>query len=240
MNNNNNKYISNTNNNNNNKNNKNKPFVVSNVGMTLDGKLATVNNDSKISGENDLIRVHKLRKSLKGIMIGIGTVLKDDPKLTVHKINCDKKDNPVRIVVDSKLRIPLNSRVLNSDAKTIIATTNLADKTKLDKLNEIDNVEVIVVGDNKVNLKKLMEILYNKGIDSVLLEGGGTLNWGMFKENLIDKVIVYIAPKIFGGATAPTYVDGEGFFNEEQCVKLKMEDFYKLDEGIVLEYSLIK
>ena len=112
-----------------------KPYVISNVGMSLDGKLATIENDSRISGDEDLKRVHQIRKSVDGIMVGIGTVLKDDPRLTVHKINSKKEDNPIRIVVDSNLRIPLNSRVLNDDATTIIATTeNMGANNKIKEL----------------------------------------------------------------------------------------------------------
>ncbi|ENN96342.1 5-amino-6-(5-phosphoribosylamino)uracil reductase [Methanocaldococcus villosus KIN24-T80] len=214
-----------------------KPYVISNVGMSLDGKLATVTGDSRISCEEDLIRVHKIRAKVDAIMVGIGTVLKDDPRLTVHKIKADK--NPIRIVVDSKLRIPLNARVLNNEAKTIIATTEKADKEKMKLLKE-RGVEVIVCGRDKVDLKELMKILYNKGIRSILLEGGGTLNWGMFKEGLVDEVSVYIAPMIFGGKDAVSYVDGEGFKTVEEAVKLKLKKFYRLGEGIVLEYVVLR
>ncbi|WP_456418801.1 2,5-diamino-6-(ribosylamino)-4(3H)-pyrimidinone 5'-phosphate reductase [Methanocaldococcus infernus] len=213
-----------------------KPYVISNVGMSLDGKLVTVGGDSRISCEEDLIRVHKLRAKVDAIMVGIGTVLKDDPRLTVHKIKSEK--NPIRIVVDSSLRIPLNARVLNKEAKTIIATTEKANKEKIKALENL-GVEVIVCGKEKVDLKKLMEILYEKGIRSILLEGGGTLNWSMFKEGLVDEVSVYIAPMIFGGKSV-SYVDGEGFKSVDEAVKLKLKNFYKLGEGIVLEFDVIK
>ncbi|NPA61968.1 MAG: 2,5-diamino-6-(ribosylamino)-4(3H)-pyrimidinone 5'-phosphate reductase [Methanococci archaeon] len=217
-----------------------KPYVISNVGITLDGKLATVNNDSRISCEEDLIRVHKIRAKVDGIMVGIGTVLKDDPRLTVHKIKSDR--NPVRIVVDSKLRVPLTARVLNNDAKTIIATTEDLNEEKQKKIKILKEkgIDIVMCGEGKVDLKKLMEILYKKGIKTILLEGGGTLNWGMFKEGLVDEVSVYIAPKIFGGKDAPTYVDGEGFKSEEESVKLELKNFYRLGEGIVLEFKVVK
>jgi 2,5-diamino-6-(ribosylamino)-4(3H)-pyrimidinone 5'-phosphate reductase len=218
-----------------------KPYVISNVGMSLDGKLATIGNDSRISGENDLKMVHQIRKDVDAIMVGIGTVLKDNPRLTVHKIKAKREDNPTRIVVDSNLRIPLNARILNNDAKTIIATTverNPEKIEKIEKLKEYDLVEVIQVGNKKVDLKNLMGILYEKELKKILLEGGGTLNWGMFKENLVDEVRTYIAPKIFGGKTAPTYVDGEGFKTADECVKLELIKFYPLDDGIVLEFKV--
>lgn len=217
-----------------------KPYVISNVGMSLDGKLATIENDSRISGDEDLKRVHQIRKSVDGIMVGIGTVLKDDPRLTVHKINAKKEDNPIRIVVDSNLRIPLNSRVLNDDATTIIATTeNMGANNKIKEL-EKKNIIIIKTGINKVDLVKLMELLYKKGIKNILLEGGGTLNWGMFEKNLVDEVSVYVAPKIFGGMGAPTFVDGDGFKTVDKCTKLDLKNVYKLDDGVVLEYFVKK
>ncbi|GBF36567.1 2,5-diamino-6-(ribosylamino)-4(3H)-pyrimidinone 5'-phosphate reductase [Methanofervidicoccus abyssi] len=220
-----------------------KPYVISNVGMSLDGKLATVNNDSRISGAEDLKRVHRLRAMVDGIMVGIGTVLKDDPRLTVHKIDTTPRKNPVRIVVDSKLKIPLNARVLNREAKTIIATTSKMSREKekkLKMLKKLKHVDIIETDGDRVDLKKLMEVLYKNGIRSILLEGGGTLNWSMFKEGLVDRVSVYIAPMIFGGKNAPTYVDGEGFKSVEECVKLKLERYYLMDGGIVLEFEVVK
>lgn len=218
------------------------PYVISNVGMTLDGKLATVANDSRISGENDLKRVHELRKEVDAILVGIGTVLKDDPRLTVHKIDAKPEDNPLRIVVDSTLKIPLTARVLNTDAKTVIATTKPSSKEKEEKINKLLEMGVIVVrtGVEKVILKELMNELYKMGVKKVLLEGGGTLNFGMFKENLINEIRVYVAPKIFGGANAPTYADGEGFKTVEDGPKLELKKHYLLDDGIVLEYRVIK
>ena len=115
----------------------------------------------------------------------------------------------------------------------------LSKEKKIKKLTEI-GVEVIKAGKEKVDLKKLMEELYKRGIERILLEGGGTLNWGMFKENLVDEVRVFIAPKIFGGKDAPTYVDGEGFKTVDECVKLELKNFYRLGEGIVLEFKVIK
>ena len=221
-----------------------KPYIISNVGMTLDGKLATINNDSRISGSEDLKRVHLLRREVDGIMVGIGTVLKDNPRLTVHKIKNDPPKNPIRIVVDSKLRIPLDAKVLNNESKTIIATTSDGSqkkRNKIEKLNKLENVEIIeTFGYEEVHLRELMEKLYKKGIKSILLEGGGTLNWSMFKERLVDKVRVYIAPMIFGGRKSPTYVDGMGFKTVDECVKLELERCYTLDNGIVLELNVLK
>ena len=101
-----------------------RPYVILNAAMTLDGKIATATGSSNISGKKDLERVHELRKECDGIMVGIGTVLADDPRLTVHKIDANPKDNPIRVVVDSKLKTPIDARITNSDSKTIIAGAN--------------------------------------------------------------------------------------------------------------------
>ena len=109
-----------------------KPYVILNAAMTLDGKIATKTGSSEISGKEDLERVHEIRKEVDGIMVGIGTVLADDPRLTVHKINAKKEDNPIRVVVDNKARTPLDFRILNDDAETIIAVSNICDENNPD------------------------------------------------------------------------------------------------------------
>ncbi len=214
-----------------------RPYVILNAGMTLDGKIATKSRDTKISCYEDLIRVHILRSKVDAVMVGINTVLNDDPRLTVHKIKSKKQ--PIRIVVDSRARTPLHSRILNNEAKTIIATTKLADKSKIKKLEE-KGAEVIICGEKKVDLIKLMEILYDKGIRKLLLEGGGTLNWSMLKHRLVDEVIVAIAPVIVGGKDAVTLVDGEGFNLVEEGIKLKLRRYYILGEDLILEYEVIR
>ncbi len=101
-----------------------KPYVILSAAMTLDGKIATATGSSNISGPEDLKRVHELRRECDGIMVGIGTVLADDPRLTVHKVDANPEDNPVRVVVDSRCRTPIAARITNKDAKTIIAGAN--------------------------------------------------------------------------------------------------------------------
>ena len=134
------------------------PYVILNSAMTLDGKMATRTGSSEISGQEDLIRVHELRREVDAIMVGINTVLADDPRLTVHKISADNKDNPLRVVVDSNARTPPASRILNSDAKTLIAVTESADTQRVNVLKK--RVDVIVCGQKRVDLKKLMKHLF--------------------------------------------------------------------------------
>lgn len=213
-----------------------KPFVLLNSAMTVDGKIATENSSMKISGEQDLIRVHELRKKYDAIMVGINTVIVDNPKLTIHKIKASKKDNPIRIIIDSKGRTPSDALVLNNDAKTIIIVSKKAPKKNLEKLEK--KCDILVCGDEQVNLKEAMRKLYIEGIRSILLEGGSTLNFSMFKEGLIDEVSICIGSKILGGSTSKTFVDGEGF-EPENCVKLELKNIEKIDNDVVLSYNVL-
>ncbi|MDI6654637.1 MAG: 2,5-diamino-6-(ribosylamino)-4(3H)-pyrimidinone 5'-phosphate reductase [Candidatus Hydrothermarchaeota archaeon] len=212
-----------------------KPHVILNAAITLDGKIASKTRDSRISCREDLLRVHKLRSSVKGIMVGINTAIIDDPRLTVHKIPAKK--HPIRIIVDSRARIPLNARVFSGDAKTIIAVSKKAKQSKIKKIRE--NAEVLICGEKKVDLKRLLKLLYKRGITSILLEGGGTLNWSMLKEGFVDEVRVAIAPRIVGGRNAITLVEGEGFNLISEGVKLGLKKQYKLGEDLVLEYKVL-
>ena len=213
-----------------------KPYVILSAAMTLDGKIATKTGSSEISGEKDLERVHKLRSDMDAIMVGIGTVLVDDPRLTVHKVPAKKEDNPIRVIVDSKAKTPLNSRILNADAKTIIAVGNNADPFKINNLS--DKVDVLVTNGEKdeVNLMELMDYLKNIGVNSLMLEGGATLNFSMFNEGLIDEIRVCVAPMIAGGKFAKTLVDGEGFDKMKDAVKLSFKESYILEWDLVLTY----
>jgi diaminohydroxyphosphoribosylaminopyrimidine deaminase/5-amino-6-(5-phosphoribosylamino)uracil reductase len=205
------------------------PYVTMKTAMTLDGKIATGTGDSKwISCGASREKVHEMRHAAMGIMVGIGTVLADNPRLTT-RLKAGKGRDPVRIIVDSKGRIPLDSIIINqkSDAKTIIATTQLATKGKIESLNQM-GVEVIItpLRDNRVNLKNLMEQLGHMGIDSILLEGGSTLNWSAIDEGIVDEVVSFINPKIIGGVNAKTPVGGAGYS--------------KVSEGMVFENMTVE
>ncbi len=213
-----------------------RPKVVMNAGMTLDGKIASKTRDVKISGKEDLKRVHEIRKNVDAIMVGIGTVLNDDPRLTVHKISGTKKDNPLRIVVDSRARTPINSRVLSGDAETIIAVCSCADDDKVAELAK--KADVVVCGEGPVDLECLMEELHSRGVKTLLLEGGSTLNWGMLEKGLVDEVKVAISPRIVGGKDALSLVEGKGFDKISDGVELKLRKHYQLGRDLILEYEV--
>lgn len=210
-----------------------KPYILLNSAMTADGKIATADGQLKISGHEDWLRVHKLRYEFDAIMVGINTILVDDPRLSIHKIDADVKDNPIRIVIDSRARTPSDARVLNDDSHTIIIVSKKASDKDIERLS--DHAEVIICGENQVDLKEAMSILYDKGIESILQEGGSALNFAMLEEQLIDRISICIGSKILGGQNSKTLVDGSGFAKDD-CVILELDNFYRLDDDIILEY----
>ena len=195
-----------------------KPYVILNAAMTLDGKIATKTGSS------------------------------DDPRLTVHKINAKKEDNPIRVVVDNKARTPLDFRILNDDAETIIAVSNICDENNPDcdedavlRAKELSKrVNVFYSSKESVDLAEFMEHLYSKGIETLMLEGGSTLNFSMIRENLIDEVRICIAPMIVGGKDSKTFFDGEGFDYMKEAIPLKLEKYYPLGKDFVMEYKVLK
>lgn len=219
-----------------------KPYVILNAAMTLDGKIATETGSSNISGKEDLIRVHELRKEVDAIMVGINTVIADDPRLTVHKIESKKEDNPIRVVVDGKGRIPIESRITNDDAHTIIAVSHdyKSDLTASDKYQVLKNkgVDFFFAGEKQVDLIKLMDYLYEKGVKTLMLEGGSTLNFSMIKDGLIDEIRICVAPMVVGGANAISLFGGDGFMTMDESVKLELVDSFSCGKDLVLKYKV--
>jgi len=215
-----------------------RPFVILKTAMTLDGKIASVIGDSKwVTSEASRTHVHVLRDRVASIMVGINTVIKDNPMLNTRlegKIGA----NPIRIIVDSKGGIPLSSNVLCKDSKTgvILATTSRISKDKEIRLIE-KGVKVIKAEDKdgRVDLNKLIHELYKLEIDSVLLEGGGTLNADALNKGIVDKVMFFIAPKILGGKDAVTPVEGEGIHLMSDALKLKDVFLSKFGEDMLVE-----
>lgn len=211
------------------------PFVVLKSGMSLDGKIATYSGESKwITSKESREDSQSLRNRLNSIMVGVNTVIADDPELTC-RVNNEKK--LIRIIVDTNLRIPLDSKVVkNIDKLTIVATTLKANEGKKQTLRDL-GVKVIEVSEknNKVNLKELVKKLGQEGIDSILIEGGGTLNFSALEENIVDKVIFYIAPKILGGENSKSCIAGIGFSKLDNAVNLKDMSYRKIGEDLVVE-----
>ncbi|WP_350345098.1 bifunctional diaminohydroxyphosphoribosylaminopyrimidine deaminase/5-amino-6-(5-phosphoribosylamino)uracil reductase RibD [Proteinivorax tanatarense] len=214
-----------------------KPFVIVKTAMTLDGKIATVSGDSKwITNKLSRAYVHDLRNQVAAIMVGIGTVLNDDPFLT-SRLPDGRGADPHRIVVDSTAQIPLSAKVLNIDskAKTIIATTEHTDSSKISSL-KAKGAEIIVTPNTtgKVDLSYLLSKLGEMKIDSLLIEGGGQLNFSAFNTNNVDKVLSFISPKIIGGKKAITPVAGQGIECINNAVNLTDIDIERFQDDILI------
>ncbi len=211
------------------------PYVVMKYAMTADGKIATRTGESKwITGEKAREAVHKTRNDLSAIMVGVETVIMDDPLLTCRLD--EKCINPVRIICDSCLRTPIDSKVVRdaSDTRTIIATT--CESQERIRIYEEENCQVLKVPskDGKVDLKALMKLLGEMEIDSVLLEGGGTLNYSAITAQIVDEVQIYMAPKIFGG-NAKSPVEGIGVEHPADAVELVPINIQMIGDDILIE-----
>ena len=214
-------------------------YVILNAAMSIDGKISTRKNDSAISSKLDLVRVHKLRSTVDGIMIGISTVLGDDPMLNVRYSATGTK-NPTRIIIDSKARIPLNSRIIESSNKiqTIIAVTQNASSRKIKEIQK-KGAQVLVYGNGKVNLRNLFQQLEKMGLKKIIVEGGGEINWSVLKLGLVNELVVTISPVVIGGRDAKTLVEGKGFTNISDGIKMKLSNKIIQNENeIVLFYKL--
>ncbi|MDF2879322.1 MAG: riboflavin biosynthesis protein RibD [Clostridia bacterium] len=216
----------------------NLPFCILKTAMTLDGKTATQSGDSKwITSEGARAYVHQVRHRVAGIMVGIGTIIQDDPLLNTRLEEGGGSD-PIRIIADSHAKIPLESKVLNisSKAQTIIVTTEFAEKEKLKKLKD-KGAEIIVTPliNKGVDLKYLMKKLGERKIDSVLLEGGSTLNYSALEARIIDKINIFIAPKLIGGREAKTPIGGVGKMLMKDAVSVKDINIRSFEPDMMIE-----
>lgn len=220
------------------------PYVVLKFAMTLDGKIATRTGASKwITGEAARNHVHQLRGRYAGILAGIGTVLADDPML-----NCriDGAHQPLRIILDSHLRIPMGSRLVRSAKEyplLIVCNESARDReegaSRIQKLEEAGaKVWTLPEKNGHPDLNVLMQRLGEEKIDSVLIEGGGTVNEAALKAHIVHHVYAYIAPKIFGGEDAKTPVEGSGIRLPQECAKLRLAKITVLLNDMLLEYDV--
>jgi len=214
--------------------------VIINSAMTLDGKISSYTGNSRISSRKDLLRVHKLRSKVDAIVVGINTVLIDNPMLTVRFIRNNSRSCPTRIIIDSYGRIPLDSKILKTAAtiKTIIVVTKQASKDTIEKIKKL-GAHVIIARSKLINLKKLFNMLYKMGYRKILIEGGGELNWSCLHDGIVNELIITIAPIVLGGRNAITLVEGRGYSTPAQGIKLKLTKIIqnKNDNEITLYYN---
>lgn len=215
------------------------PFVVMKYAMTLDGKIACATGDSKwVTGEIARTQVHRMRGRYRGIMVGIGTVLADDPML-----NCRVEGgvDPVRIICDSNLHIPTESQIVKtaSDIETIVACSQeaLESERKQEKIRRLKEAGIQIIGTegaHGVNLVELMKKLGGQNIDSILLEGGGTLNASALEDGIVNKVYAYIAGKLIGGMDARSPVEGMGIDRMADAITLQNMEIEKLGDDFCI------
>ena len=213
-----------------------RPYVVMKYAMTIDGKIAAYTGLSKwVTGEEARAHVQKLRHELSAIMVGVGTVLADDPML-----NCriPGLTSPVRIICDTHLRTPLDSKVVQtaSEIPTIIATCCEDERAVLQYTEKGCRVlNVAKSGDLHLDLQDLVSKIGAEGIDSILLEGGGTINWSALESGIVNRVMAYVAPKLFGGSSAKTPVEGRGIPDPQEAVRLRDISVSRLGEDLLIE-----
>jgi len=214
---------------------KSRPRIILSAAMSLDGKIASKKGYSELSSKQDKVRIHKLRANVDAILVGSNTVRRDNPSLTVRYV---KGKNPIRIVLDSNGTISSNSKIVRTSKKipTILAVSKKATKKNIVKLKN-HSIEVIVTGENRVNIKNLLKKLSKKKIKTILVEGGGNVNWEFIKEGLVDEIIITVSPYLIGGINAISLVEGDGFSKIQQSLKLKLQKINRIGNEVVLYYT---
>ena len=215
------------------------PYLALKYAMTADGKIACHTGASRwITGEAARHHVHQLRNKYAAIMVGTGTALADDPELTCR---IENGNNPVRIVCDTQLRTPLSAKLVTTatEVPTIIATC-CQDEIRHKPYQEAGcQVWVLPAKNEVVDLHALLQRLGQEKIDSVLVEGGGQLNWSLLQAGLVQRVYTYIAPKIFGGSTAKSPVGGIGVDTPQQAFQMKVISTQQLGDDFLLEQEVV-
>ena len=208
-----------------------RPRVIINAAMSLDGKIAfSDGRPARLSNEDDLARVHRLRAEAGAVLVGVGTVVKDDPKLTVKPEYATGR-NPLRVVLDSDGKTPDRAHVLDGSAETLIATATDCGRT-------FAHAEVFRAGKDEVDLAALLEHLSTRGVKTVLVEGGSTAIWSFLRQHLADEVRVFVASTVLGGHAAPTLTGGPGVRSLEESFRLRLEKVERLGDGLLIEYTV--
>ena len=213
-----------------------RPYVILSAAISLDGKIATRTGRSNLSSRKDKRRIYKLRSTVDAILIGRNTVKIDNPVLSLHKI---KGKNPTRIVLDSRGNLASNSKILKTCSKipTIVAVSKRCTKKNFHRLRKFP-IDVVICGEDSINIGGLMRILKKKKIKKILLEGGGITNWSFIKQNFIDEAIITVTPFLVGGTDSRSLVEGYGFSKIESAMKLKLRKVSRMKNEIVLFYKI--
>ena len=217
--------------------------VVVNAAMSADGKLSTRRREQiEISGTRDFDRVDELRAESDAVMVGVGTVLADDPSLTLDdperqraREERGEPANPARVVADSQVRTPPDARVLDEAALTYLLVSQAAPTDFVTQMEEA-GATVIAAGEDRVDLVTALAKLEGDGIDQLMVEGGGELIFSLFEAGLVDELSVFVGSTVIGGRDAPTLADGEGFVDEFPA--LSLDGVERVDDGVLLSWTV--
>jgi len=213
-----------------------RPQVIINCAMSADGKIASpTRKQMRISCDEDIERMYRLRNECDAVLVGVGTILADDPKLTVKEKYVQHPKQPLRVVLDSKGRTPAHALVLNDVTKTLIITAKGKEKTYTGS-----HIEVVGCKTDRngfIDVKGVLDILYRKGIRTLLVEGGGTVIWNFLKNKVVDDLYIFIGSCIIGGKETPTVAEGEGIKSEEDSIPLKIGEVKRVGSGLLIHYQ---
>ncbi|MBN1667590.1 MAG: 2,5-diamino-6-(ribosylamino)-4(3H)-pyrimidinone 5'-phosphate reductase [Anaerolineales bacterium] len=224
-----------------------RPYVTLNIAMTIDGKTDTISRKgAMISSTLDMERVDRLRAESDAVMVGGRTLQGDDPRLTVksevlraERLSRGLEENPIKVGVVTQATLPINSRFITTGpARKVIFTTTQTDASQVARLRQ-HGVQVSLTEGGRVDLVNAMKELKQGGVGRLLVEGGGTLNEELLKRGLVDEIRVYIAPLIFGGENAPTFVSGVGL-ERQNAIPLRLVDVHRSNGGLILRYLVGK
>ncbi|CQR50162.1 MULTISPECIES: 2,5-diamino-6-(ribosylamino)-4(3H)-pyrimidinone 5'-phosphate reductase [Haloferax] len=213
-----------------------------NAAASLDGKLSSRRREQvRISGDDDFARVDEIRAAADAVAVGVGTVLADDPHLTLDDPDLvtareDRGDSPhpARVVADSRARTPTDARVLDDAATTYVLVSEAAPDARRDAL-ESAGAELVVAGEKRVSLPDALGALESRGVDRLMVEGGGELIFSLFEAGLVDELTLYVGSMVIGGRDAPTLADGEGFVAD--FPRLSLRGVERVDDGVLLTYD---
>jgi len=222
-----------------------RPYVTVNFAMSADGKISTFERRQvRISGRGDRERVDRMKAGSDAVMVGIGTVLADDPSLTVkspelvqQRIDRGQDPHPIRVVVDSHARTPLNAEILHKgEGRRVVAVSLGAPMERVDAIERY--ATVVRAGASEVDLALLMQELHTMGVRRLMVEGGGTLIWSLFQRDLVDEMYSFVGNVIIGGRDAPTPAEGAGFSSESAFPRLNLESLQRLDGGVLIHWRV--